>query len=149
MISIWLQKLMGTLAAVCVLLSGVNCFCGTLMRSGGQDDRAGSCCCCSPSDRFSDKNGAPDAARDPQKNPKPGKQQEQCPHCQGAMNIDRDHSQASNLRPSFAFGLQCMGVLGSTINRFELPTIFGWNEHHRSPPIASPTLLRLHCALTI
>jgi hypothetical protein len=64
------------------------------------------------------------------------------------MNLDKDQSQASNLRPTaLEFGLISSGIGQSGHDLFVLLNLR--IEPKFSSPTASPTLLRLHCALTI
>jgi hypothetical protein len=148
MMRIWPQKLIATFAAVVVLLSSINCFCSTMQGTGCHADGDQDNSCRPHVDKCGDDDRCSDEVPNTKGDQRPGEKDHHCPHCQGTMNLDKDQSQASNLRPTaLEFGLISSGIGQSGHDLFVLLNLR--IEPKFSSPTASPTLLRLHCALTI
>lgn len=138
------QRLFASFTAVVILVTSVNCWCGA---SQAVDD---ACCrqgsqtrsCCSGDDDC----GQPDADHCPGHN---GKEPHHCcQHCQGTLVSES--SAAQHLSTPFDYCVLHASL--GTPNLQSRAIVQLQSSHHFTdpPPLCGPpTLLRLHCALTI
>jgi hypothetical protein len=138
------KRSVGTIMALVIFTTTINCYCG-IIHPAHQNDACQSSCC------EPDNDGCHDDAQCSQSQPKPvgrNNGDHQCLHCLGFLTIEKGHIQTSQFRPQL-FPIQPLAMDIAGLHLPDSAVASANSALGLSPEIASPTLLRLHCAHTI